>query len=83
MSTEFKSALALCGFSRKEAAAFLDVSESSVDKWSRGVSDPPNGVWRDLSARWASLGIPRRSDPHSLALDRLRRNMRVHNRGQI
>lgn len=41
--------LTLSGLSQREAAAFLGVTLSSVDKMSRGIRGAPDGVIRDLS----------------------------------
>jgi transcriptional regulator with XRE-family HTH domain len=53
--TRFKYALGLCGLSQSEAAEYLGVSVSSVEKWSRGVKGPPIGVWEDLARLWAQI----------------------------
>lgn len=48
MITVFALLLRISGLSQKEAAAFLDLSPSSVDKFSRGVMQPKPGVLREL-----------------------------------
>lgn len=53
--TPFKAALGMCGLSRQEAAKFLGVSESSVDKWSRGAQRVPEGVWNEIGGLWATI----------------------------
>ncbi len=53
--TRFKYALGLCGLSQSEAAEYLGVSVSSIEKWSRGVKGPPPGVWEDLARLWAEI----------------------------
>lgn len=47
--TTYKAALAICGLSQQEAAAFHGVSLASVKDWCRGKGAPPSGVWVDLS----------------------------------
>lgn len=42
--TPFALLISLCGLSQREAAEFLDVSASSVDKMSRGTRTTPPGV---------------------------------------
>lgn len=51
----FKHAIAACGFSQKEAASFLDVSESKIKKWSSERASVPVGVWSDLSGLYARM----------------------------
>lgn len=41
----FKSALAICGLSQKQAADYLDVSLQTVKHWTSGRNRPPEGVW--------------------------------------
>lgn len=47
--TTYKAALAICGLSQQEAAAFHTVSLASVKHWCRGRSTPPVGVWEQLA----------------------------------
>ncbi len=46
--TPFALLLRLCGLSQREAALFLNVSGSAVDKMSRGVRKVPPGIMSDL-----------------------------------
>ena len=46
--TPFSILMNLAGLSQREAAAFLKVSPSSVDKMARGVRNAPDGVIDDL-----------------------------------
>lgn len=53
--TTFKSALAICGLSQAEAAAFLNVSLGSVKNWCRGKSAPSRDAWRTLAGLYAHI----------------------------
>lgn len=56
MTSVFALLIARCGLSQREAAAFLNVSPSAIDKWSRGARPAPVGVideLRDLYRRQA------------------------------
>lgn len=53
--TTFKSAIAICGLSMKEAAELLGVSYDTAKSWSQGRNAPPMGVWRDLSDLYAKI----------------------------
>jgi|SRR5690606_32862508 len=46
--TPFALLLSLSGLSQREAADFLAVSASSVDKWTRGVRDAPRGALAEM-----------------------------------
>lgn len=48
MMTPFSILMSLAGLSQREAAAFLKVSSSSVDKMARGARSAPDGVIDDL-----------------------------------
>lgn len=47
--TTFKHTLQICGLSQREAASFLNVSPSSIDKWSRNQRAVPEAVWQELA----------------------------------
>ncbi|WP_300396680.1 helix-turn-helix domain-containing protein [Henriciella sp.] len=55
MPSIFRSTIQLCGLSQRQAALYLDVSPSSVDKWCRGVRPVPDGVWSLLSDLWQRI----------------------------
>jgi predicted transcriptional regulator len=44
-----------CGLSQSEAAAFLKISPSSVDKMSRGIRRTPDGVVDELAALYERI----------------------------
>lgn len=46
--TPFRVLMNLAGLSQREAAAFLDISPSAVDKMSRGTRATPAGIVGDL-----------------------------------
>jgi len=51
----FKSAIAICGLSQSEAADFLQVSIDTVKSWCSGRSNPPLGVWQQLSSLFEQI----------------------------
>lgn len=53
--TTFKSAIAICGLSMREAAEFLGVSYDTAKSWSQGRNAPPMGVWQDLAGLYARI----------------------------
>lgn len=53
--TIFKSAIAICGLSQRDAAEFLDVSVDTVKSWSAGRNPVPDGVWWELSLLYADM----------------------------
>lgn len=61
MTTTFAAALEICGLTRAEAAAFLDVSPSSIDDWTKpritkfGPASPPSGVWAQLAVLYRRI----------------------------
>lgn len=65
--TTFKSSLAICGLSQKQAADFLDVGLQTVKHWSSGRNNVPGGVWEMLSDLYAR--IERSADLASVKLD--------------
>ncbi len=65
--TTFKSALAICGLSLREAADYLEVSYDTCKSWSQGRNAPPLGVWRDLARRYKQ--IEETGDRNSVDLD--------------
>ena len=66
MST-FKSALAICGLSQKQAADYLGVSLQTVKHWSSGRNNVPGGVWEMLSDLYTR--IEDAADSASVKLD--------------
>lgn len=54
MST-FKSAIAVCGLSQREAAEFLGVSLDTVKSWCAGRANPPLGVWTMLASLFEQI----------------------------
>lgn len=70
MATTFSLLLRASGLSQREAAVFLGVSPSSVDKWSRGVKTAPEGAEADLAALVAEIDLAAH-DTATAALDRL------------
>jgi transcriptional regulator with XRE-family HTH domain len=71
MATTFALLLQASGLSQREAAAFLGVSASSVDKWSRGVKTAPEGAEAELAALVAEIDQGA-LDGAEAGLDRLR-----------
>ena len=51
----FGYSLAFLGISRRQAAIFLDVSENTIDKWARGATHPPDGVWEEMGALYEDI----------------------------
>lgn len=48
----FKAALGVLGLSQAEAAAYLDVSISNVEKMCAGKRRVPRGIWSELADLW-------------------------------
>ncbi|WP_321336540.1 helix-turn-helix transcriptional regulator [Breoghania sp.] len=75
--TPFSLLLQLSGMSQREAAAYLEASPSSVDKWARGRRNPPDGVLdalRDLighqqEAAENALDLITEKNPTRVSLD--------------
>ncbi|MGO1079712.1 hypothetical protein [Inquilinus sp. CA228] len=55
MVTPFALLVQRGGLSQREAAAYLDLSASSIDKMARGVRTAPSGVLADLRALIARI----------------------------
>ncbi len=53
--TPFAALQSLCGLSNREAAAFLNMTESAVEKFRRGNREAPSGVLRDLQELWTLI----------------------------
>lgn len=53
--TPFSALQSLCGLSNREAAAYLDMTESAVEKFRRGNREAPSGVLRDLQQLWTVI----------------------------
>ena len=53
--TTFRATIQLCGLSQRQAAAYLGVSVSSVDKWCRGQRTVPVGVWTMMADLWTRI----------------------------
>lgn len=53
--TPFSALQSLCGLSNREAAEFLGITESAVEKFRRGSRAAPSGVLRELQALWAEI----------------------------
>lgn len=51
----FVSFQSLCGLSNREAAAYLGVMESAVEKFRRGAKTAPIGTLRDLQQLWTVI----------------------------
>lgn len=64
--TTFKSAIAICGLTAREAADFLSVSHDTVKSWSQGRNAPPMGVWRDLAGLYARIANAANARAHNL-----------------
>lgn len=71
MATTFSLLLQASGLSQREAAVFLGVSPSSVDKWSRAVKSAPEGAETELAALVAEIDLGA-LDSTEAALDLLR-----------
>lgn len=48
--TTFKYILMQCGLSHREAAQFLNVADETINSWSSGRRNPPEGVFHELAA---------------------------------
>lgn len=46
--TPFALLIYAAGLSRREASQFLDISENSINKMSRGITSPPDGAVKEL-----------------------------------
>jgi hypothetical protein len=60
--TPFSALQSLCGLSNREAADYLNVPESTVEKWRKPPSSPsarnaPPGVLAELSDLWAEIDM--------------------------
>lgn len=55
--TPFSALQSLCGLSNREAAAFLGMTESAVEKFRRGAKKAPAGALRDLRALWTVIDL--------------------------
>lgn len=53
--TPFAALQSLCGLSNREAAAYLDMTESAVEKFRRGNREAPSGVLRELQELWTVI----------------------------
>lgn len=53
--TTFKYIIAQCGLSRQEAAEFLNVSHETINSWTSGRRQPPEGIFRELSRLYAKI----------------------------
>jgi hypothetical protein len=51
----FQAALMLCGLSQRSAAAWLDVSYSTVTKWCQDKNEVPTGAIDELRGLWDAI----------------------------
>ncbi|GHC79252.1 helix-turn-helix domain-containing protein [Limoniibacter endophyticus] len=67
--TSFKTAIAICGLSQKEAAEFFDVSHETVASWCKGRRAVSNGVWNMLAELYEQI-----QDAADMAADHMAEN---------
>ncbi|MDZ4382789.1 MAG: hypothetical protein U0942_15770 [Parvibaculum sp.] len=53
--TPFAALQSLCGLSNREAASFLDMTESAVEKFRRGAKKAPPGALHELQNLWTVI----------------------------
>lgn len=53
--TPFAALQALCGLSNREAAAYLGVTESAIEKFRRGSKAAPVGTLREMQQLWTII----------------------------
>jgi len=52
IKTVYAAAITICG---ADAAKLHGVTVSSIEKWSRGLSKPPEGIWKELREYYAMM----------------------------
>jgi hypothetical protein len=57
MTTPFALLLARCGLSQREAAGYLNLSPSNIDKMARGARATPAGVIAELQALYRKISV--------------------------